>query len=106
MKRKAYPQFQTSLIFLELNGFRVELIKDDNAKPGTKHPDPPAHTAVTGVAQFCFQTDDLAGVQAQLEQRGVRILFPFQNEDLGVKFLFIRDPEGNLIQFLQRLTSE
>jgi methylmalonyl-CoA/ethylmalonyl-CoA epimerase len=106
-QRKNYPKFKTSLVFLELNGYRVELIKDGNAKgrSGLRRADPPAHTSVHGVSQFCFQTDDLKGVRAELEAKGVLIIFPFENADLGARFLFVRDPEGNLIQFLERLSA-
>ena len=30
--KKDYPEFKTSLVFLQLNGYRVELIKDGNAE--------------------------------------------------------------------------
>ena len=48
---KDYPEFKTRLIFLERDGFRIELISDGNAKPGVKRPDPPAHTAFLGPSQ-------------------------------------------------------
>ncbi len=38
------------------------------------------------------------------KDREVDIEWEFANKELGAKFLFIRDPEGNLIQFLERLT--
>jgi catechol 2,3-dioxygenase-like lactoylglutathione lyase family enzyme len=102
--KKTYPEFNTSLIFFELNGYRVELIKDGNAKE--KSPvrvDPPAHTSIVGQAQFCFYTDNLNGLEKELISKSIPIVWKFQNEQLNVKFLFIRDPEGNLIQFLQKL---
>ena len=36
VREKSYPEFNTSLIFLEQNGYRVELIQDGNAKQDTK----------------------------------------------------------------------
>ena len=39
----------------------------------------------------------------ELRERGVPITWEFANDELGVSFIFIRDPEGNLIQCLQRL---
>jgi catechol 2,3-dioxygenase-like lactoylglutathione lyase family enzyme len=103
VQRKNYPEFNTSLIFTEKNGFRVELIKDGNAASGTKRNDPPAHTSIHGVSQFAFETEDVLALKQELVGRGVPITWEFENAELGVKFLFIRDPEGNLIQFLQRL---
>lgn len=102
VQRKSYPEFNTSLIFTEKNGFRVELIKDGKAASGVKRSDPPAHTSIHGISQFAFETDDIPTLKQELAERDVAITWEFENAELGVKFLFIRDPEGNLIQFLQR----
>jgi catechol 2,3-dioxygenase-like lactoylglutathione lyase family enzyme len=101
VQRKSYPEFKTSLVFLELRGFRVELIEDGNAKAAAPRPNPPGHTAWHGIAQFSFRTTDLAAVKAALLKNGVQIVWEFENAELAVKFLFIRDLNGNLIQFLQ-----
>jgi catechol 2,3-dioxygenase-like lactoylglutathione lyase family enzyme len=103
VQRKSYPEFNTSLIFTEKNGFRIELIKDGNAASGTKRADPPAHTSIHGISQFAFETDDVLSLKQELLERDVPIAWEFENAELGVRFLFVRDPEGNLIQFLQRL---
>ncbi len=103
VERKSYPEFGTALAFLELNGYRVELIRDAQAKPTPPRADPPKHTAPQGISQFCLQTDNLAAVRAELVRREVPIAWEFENAELGVRFLFVRDPDGNLIQFLQRL---
>lgn len=103
VQRKSYPEFNTALVFLEKNGFRVELIKDGNAGAGVRRADPPAHTAVHGVSQFAFETTDVVALKQELLERGVPITWEFANDELGVSFIFIRDPEGNLIQCLQRL---
>ncbi|HAA31439.1 MAG TPA: hypothetical protein DCE56_31670, partial [Cyanobacteria bacterium UBA8553] len=44
VQRKDYPELQTSLAFLELNGYRIELIENDNAQPNVARPAPPRHT--------------------------------------------------------------
>ncbi|HLM61133.1 MAG TPA: VOC family protein, partial [Pyrinomonadaceae bacterium] len=103
VQRKSYPEFNTSLIFTEKNGFRIELIKDGNATSGTKRADPPAHTSIHSISQFAFETDDVLSLKQELLERDVPIAWEFENAELGVRFLFVRDPEGNLIQFLQRL---
>jgi catechol 2,3-dioxygenase-like lactoylglutathione lyase family enzyme len=103
VQHKSYPEFKTELRFLELNGYRVELIKDGNAKPGIIRPTPPAQTAFLGPSQFCFYTTDVEAIKQELKQRDVPIAWEFSNDDLNAHFIFIRDPEGNFIQFLQRL---
>jgi methylmalonyl-CoA/ethylmalonyl-CoA epimerase len=102
-KTKSYPEFGTRLAFLVRDGFRVELIEDANAVPGLVRPDAPAHTGTHGFSQFMFGTDDLATVKAKLMEKEVPIHFEFENAELGVRFLFIRDPNQNLIAFVQRL---
>jgi methylmalonyl-CoA/ethylmalonyl-CoA epimerase len=102
-KTKSYPEYGTKLAFLVRDGFRVELIEDANAKPGLVRPDAPAHTSTHGVSQFMFGTDDLAAVKAKLVAKNVPIHFEFENAELGVRIFFIRDPNQNLITFVQRL---
>jgi methylmalonyl-CoA/ethylmalonyl-CoA epimerase len=102
-KTKSYPEFKTRLAFLVRDGFRVELIEDANAKPAPIRPDAPAHTSIHGFSQFMFGTDDLAKVKAKLIEKKVPIHFEFENAELGVRFFFIRDPNQNLITFVQRL---
>ena len=101
VKEKDYPAFGTSLVFLALNHYQVELIKDAQSVAGHEKPKPPAHTRFQGITQFSFTTDDLKGLKAALRDRGVPITWAFQNEELGLSFIFITDPEGNLIQFIQ-----
>lgn len=103
VKAKEYPEFGTALKFLELNGYRVEIIKDGSAGPGLVRPDPPKHTGTFGVSQFAFETKRLDALEKELAERNVNVVWKFENADLGAKFLFVRDPAGNLIQFLQRL---
>jgi catechol 2,3-dioxygenase-like lactoylglutathione lyase family enzyme len=103
VQRKSYPEFKTLLAFLELNGYRVELIEDGSSQAGARRADPPAHTAIQGISQFSFLTTDLDGVRGELVRRDVPIVWEFENAELGVKFLFIRDLNSNLIQYIQRL---
>ena len=101
---KSYPQFKTSLIFLARNGFRVELIADGNVTKGATRADPPAHTATTGVSQFAFEVADINAAHAHLASKKVTFAWELQRyPDLGVAFFFVRDPEGNLVQFIQRM---
>lgn len=74
VQKKSYPQFNTSLTFLELNGYRVELIRDGNAKDTVEFlPDPPAQTSIHGQSQFCFYTDNLAKHEKELTDRQLKL---------------------------------
>jgi methylmalonyl-CoA/ethylmalonyl-CoA epimerase len=102
-KTKSYPEFGTKLAFLKRGSFRVELIEDAKAKPGITRADAPAHTAFHGYSQFMFQTKDLAATKRYMQTKKVPIHFEFENTELGVRFFFIRDPNQNLITFVERL---
>ena len=41
---------------------------------------------------------DVVALKEELRERDVPITWEFANDELGMSFLFIRDPEGNLIQ--------
>jgi catechol 2,3-dioxygenase-like lactoylglutathione lyase family enzyme len=102
---KDYPEFKTRLIFLERDGFRIELIEDIRSRVGPERPDPPGHTTMRGVSQFAFEVDNIETTKQQLGDKGAEFVWELQRyPDLGVAFLFVRDPEGNLIQFIERLT--
>ena len=102
---KEYPEFGTRLVFLQNGQTRIELIEDANAKPGIERPDPPAHTAYLGLSQFAFEVADIDNALERVISRA-KIIWELQRyPDLGVAFFFLRDPEGNLIQFIQRINS-
>lgn len=103
VKEKHYPEFGTSLVLLELSGFHVELIKDVESVPSPKKELPPAHTRFQGLTQFSFITEDIDAVRANLIERDIPITWEFSNQELGLAFIFIQDPEDNLIQFMQKL---
>lgn len=101
---KSYPEFGTRLVFLKHGEFRIELIEDKNSSAGPPRSDPPAHTAVRGVSQFAFQVADIDEAYRALRHRGAKFAWELQRyPDLKGAFVFVRDPEGNLIQFAQRL---
>jgi lactoylglutathione lyase len=102
--RKDYPEFDTSLVFVEREGFRLEFIRDGKSEPVEMRPDPPAHTRMRGVSQIAFEVDDITATHAALRDKGVTFAWELQRyDDLGVAFFFVRDPEGNLVQFIERL---
>lgn len=106
LNSKEYPEFGTQISFLTLNDFRLELIEDINSTP-QKRNTPPQHSLIQGMAQFSFTIDNLDQVTEQLKARNVDFAWgPIAYEDLGLKFLFVRDNEGNLIQFFEMLNNK
>lgn len=106
LSAKEYPEFGTRLVFLRNGQSRIELIEDTNAKPGIERPDPPAHTAYLGLSQFAVEVPDIDIALEKVTGKGAKIIWELQRyPDLGVAFFFLRDPEGNLVQFIQRINS-
>jgi catechol 2,3-dioxygenase-like lactoylglutathione lyase family enzyme len=87
---------------LARNGYHIELVHDGRARSGVFRPDPPAHTTLFGVTQLVFETSDLNGLKAALEARGAAQTGGVQVGPDGARSVYLRDPEGNLVQFLQR----
>lgn len=55
-----------------------------------------------GLRHLAFQTDDIEQDREALVTRHVEIVDDLTTHPNGAKTLFFRDPEGNLLHFLQR----
>jgi predicted enzyme related to lactoylglutathione lyase len=99
--RREFPEFGTRIVFIETNGVRIELIEDKNWHP-INRPDPPQHTSIQGVSQITFKVDDIQTAIARVKSRPIKIAWDLVIvKDIGFKEFFIRDNEGNIIQFLE-----
>jgi len=82
---------------------RIELIQTDS-QPGTPHPAPPGHAAIRGFSQLTLETDDINAVRASLAANGITpVLDITEVAVLGIKVMYLVDPEGNPIEIAQRL---
>lgn len=99
--RREFPEFGTRIVFIETNGVRIELIEDKNWHR-VDRPDPPQHTSIQGVSQITFKVDDIQTAIARVKSRPIKIAWDLVVvKDIGFKEFFIRDNEGNIIQFLE-----
>jgi methylmalonyl-CoA/ethylmalonyl-CoA epimerase len=102
VQSRDFPEYGTRIVFLEADGVRIELIEDVRWQPYPR-PNPPYHTGFQGVCQVAFFVDDMDAVVERVKQRPIEIAWDVITvDDLRMKELFIRDPEGNLIQFIER----
>jgi glyoxylase I family protein len=102
--RKRYDQMQLEIAFLRQGQFEIELIQFDQSSAGTAFPDPPRHAEVRGITHFGLRVADLDKTMADLRQKGVTVVFgPREFEELNMKLFFIKDVDGNLVKFVQRL---
>ncbi len=80
----------------------IELVQMANSQPGPERGRPPAHLGVRGPGQLMVQVADLVATKAALLAKGVT-----PNVDitaiapLGIKVMFVNDPEGNPIEIVE-----
>ncbi|WP_327067509.1 VOC family protein [Kitasatospora sp. NBC_01250] len=97
----ALPQFDAEVVYLG-NGTQVlELMRVANGIE-LRRPPPPNHGALHGVSQLAFYVTDLARTAAELRARGAAPVTEVADvPELGVKALFVQDPEGHYLEFIQ-----
>jgi methylmalonyl-CoA/ethylmalonyl-CoA epimerase len=100
--RREFPEYGTRIVFLETNGVVLELIEDQKWQP-IDRPDPPKHTTVQGVSQIRFKVKDIETVVERVKGHPeIQIAWDLVVvEDIGFKEFFIRDNEGNILQFAE-----
>jgi catechol 2,3-dioxygenase-like lactoylglutathione lyase family enzyme len=85
------------------DGQAVELLERRGASGGLRSPDPQAALLTLGFGHICIRVDDTDAWHARLLAAGARQRqAPGAAPEAGVRFSFVADPEGNLIEILDR----
>jgi catechol 2,3-dioxygenase-like lactoylglutathione lyase family enzyme len=80
----------------ELGGPMVELIRY------LHHPaNRAAHNSNVGAAHLCFAIDDVLGAYARLSSEGMTFLSEPNQDEFGVRWVYLRDPDGNAVELIQ-----
>ena len=84
---------------------RIELLQiKDSKPPATPRAKPPGHAAVQGISQITLSTSDIEATKAALLAKGVTpALDMTEVAPLGVKVMYVQDPEGNAIEIAQKI---
>ena len=84
---------------------RIELVYSATAADAAPvRGKPLAHVALHGLAHFTLETDDLEATRKALIAKGVTLAVDVTEvKDLGIKAIYITDPEGNAIEIVQRV---
>lgn len=102
------PEFPgVELAYVELNGFVIEIVGTPDAFQEKATP-PDLATALSdrGFGHLAFLAADVDAVADELKRRGVEIVVPPTSfPDPGRRLIFIRDNNGNLIEFLTPLSA-
>jgi lactoylglutathione lyase len=84
-------------------GGRLELFEHPASEGGLTPESPLAALGTRGYGHFAVGTPDIDAVYARaLEAGGVEKVSPRPSPEPGVRFAFLADPEGNLVELVER----
>jgi catechol 2,3-dioxygenase-like lactoylglutathione lyase family enzyme len=84
-------------------GLAIELLERQGSQPGLQAPDTATALLTRGYGHICLRVDDVEGTHARLIAEGAsERMAPQDAPEAGVRMSFVADPEGNLIELLNR----
>jgi catechol 2,3-dioxygenase-like lactoylglutathione lyase family enzyme len=85
------------------DGYRVELLEREGSADGLRDALPNDALLTRGYGHFAIEVTNLGDTYARLLGEGARPVWdPRQSPEPGVRMAFVHDPEGNLIELLER----
>jgi lactoylglutathione lyase len=85
------------------SGARLELFERAGSSPSPMPPDPLRAPSHRGVTHWALSVDDLDATHERLVEAGATSIWgPRPSPEPGVRMAFIADPEGHLIELLER----
>lgn len=97
------PEFGLRFGYLRRGESRLELFQKDGSEGLREGEDDlMASFQYAGFRHFAFEVDDVDATWAEIQALGLdEACPPTRNADLGVYYCFIRDPDGNLLEFIR-----
>ncbi len=84
-------------------GLRIELLERGGSVDGGRASNPNDALLTRGWGHLALEVDDLDGTYRGLVAAGASGVWePRQSPEPGVRMAFVHDPEGNLIELIQR----
>ena len=81
---------------------RIELLSIAGSQPGPTRGTPPGHAGIRGITQVTLGTDDIVATRAALAAKGITPALDITDvTPLGIKAMYLLDPEGNAIEIAQ-----
>jgi catechol 2,3-dioxygenase-like lactoylglutathione lyase family enzyme len=63
--------------------------------------EPAAHNSQVGAAHLCICVEDVNAEHQRLSGEGVTFVSPPHEDEFGVVWVYMRDPDGNVVELLQ-----
>ncbi|HZA04487.1 MAG TPA: VOC family protein [Propionibacteriaceae bacterium] len=100
----ALPEFAfTGAMLISPEGYRVELLHRDGSSPGLQAGSPVDAALTRGYSHFALDVADVVASHAALLAAGAADrMSPRPSPEPGVRMAYVADPEGNLIELLDR----
>ena len=84
-------------------GFALEILEREGSAPGLQAPDQATALLTRGYGHICLRVEDVDATFARLLALGAGIrMSPQPAPEPGVRMCFVSDPEGNLIELIDR----
>lgn len=81
---------------------RIELLGIQGSQPGPARATPPGHAGIRGITQVTLETRDIVATRAALAAKGITPVLDITDvAPLGIKAMYLLDPEGNAIEIAQ-----
>jgi lactoylglutathione lyase len=97
--------FELDIVMLRhpARGDRLELLHRPGSGPGLRADNPPDAVLTRGFGHLAFDVPDLDATFERLVGLGARaVMDPRPSPEPGVRMAFVADPEGNLLELLDR----
>jgi lactoylglutathione lyase len=97
------PQASARGCFVEGQGMRVELLERAGSAPVRRPADPITDMLAHGYGHFALTTPDLDAALRRYVAAGAAVVWdPRPSPEPGVRMAFIADPDGNLIELMEK----
>ena len=84
---------------------RIELLGIQGSQPGPARGKPPGHAGIRGITQVTLETRDIVATRAALAAKGITPALDITDVAvLGIKAMYLLDPEGNAIEIAQMVS--
>lgn len=106
VRRFDLPEHGLLIVFLERDGFRLELVQNAKSFSVNRYvPDYARSSALLqGFAKMAFKVNSADSLAADLRGKGVKFVFPLgTDENMRQRHFIVEDRDGNLVQFIQPL---
>jgi methylmalonyl-CoA/ethylmalonyl-CoA epimerase len=93
---------QLKIVYVTNGEYEIELFEKADSDGVPIHDQDVGHSfSVQGLKHIAFAVEDVDATWSELSRRELDLVTPpTTNSDLGVRYCFIRDPDGTLLEFL------